>query len=298
MPKTAHTSAPEAATSLFTGSFRLRIQTAGATIAGRVAGSGPPILLLHGHPQCHLMWHAVARRLTDRFTVVAVDLRGYGDSSKPPGGPNHEAYSKRAMAKDGAVVMANLGFERYFVAGHDRGGRVAYRMALDYPEQVAKLAVLDIIPTGEAWRRADRVFMLGFWHWAFLAQPSPLPERLIGADPDAYYFRGDTSFFDPAALAEYRRHIQDPETIRAMCDDYRAGAMIDFEIDEADRGKRRIACPVLTLWGARSDLGQSDVLAVWRDWADDVTGHALNCGHYLAEEAPDATAQALGGFFS
>jgi haloacetate dehalogenase len=277
----------------------LTISTNEATLVTRVGGTGPPILLLHGHPQCHVMWHAVAPRLAERFTVVAIDLRGYGDSSRPPAGPNHEAYSKRAMARDGVAVMANLGFERFVVAGHDRGGRVAYRMALDFPERVAKLAVLDIIPTGDAWRGANRAFMLSYWHWAFLAQPSPLPERLIGADPDAYYFRGDASLFDTAALAEYRRHVRNPETIRAMCEDYRAGASIDFELDEADRGTRRIACPVLALWGGRGDLGQgSDVLGIWRNWADDVSGFAVDCGHYLAEEAPDVTAEALLSFFS
>jgi len=284
---------------MFDGFALTTIDTGEATIRVRHGGSGPPLLLLHGHPQTHVMWHRVAPRLAEDFTVVATDLRGYGDSSKPPTTPDHEPYSKRAMARDQVAVMRQLDFEAFAVAGHDRGGRCAYRLALDHPERVRKLAVLDIVPTGEALRRTDMTFALGFWHWFFLAQPHPLPERLIGADPDAFYFRSGRDRFDPEALAEYLRHVHDPATIHAMCEDYRAGVTLDFAHDEADRGRRRIACPVLVLWSGREELAAwYDVLAVWRDWADDVRGRALDRGHYLAEEAPDETYAALRAFFA
>jgi haloacetate dehalogenase len=245
------------------------------------------------------MWHLVAPRLAQDFTVVAPDLRGYGDSGKPPTTPDHAPYAKRAMARDHVAVMHQLGFERFAVAGHDRGGRCAYRLALDHPERVRQLAVLDIVPTSEALRRADMAFALAYWHWFFLAQPADLPERLIQADPDAFYLRRGGHLFAPEALAEYRRCFHDPATIHAMCEDYRAGATIDFALDEADRGTRRLACPVLILWGRRGQLESAyDVLAVWRDWADDVRGRALDCGHYLPEEAPDETYAELYRFFS
>jgi haloacetate dehalogenase len=283
---------------MFDGFTSESIETGEATIRVRHGGSGPPLLLLHGHPQTHVMWHRVAPLLAERFTVVVTDLRGYGESSKPPTTPDHEPYSKRAMARDQVAVMQQLGFERFFVAGHDRGGRVAYRLALDHPECIAKLAVLDIVPTGEAFRRADMAFGLGYWHWFFLAQPTPFPERLIGHDPDAFYFRGDRAIFHPEALAAYLRAVHDPATIHAMCEDYRAGATIDYALDEADRGRRRIACPVLALWGAHGSLPHwYDVLAIWRDWADEVQGQGLECGHYLAEEAPAETADELQRFF-
>jgi haloacetate dehalogenase len=265
----------------------------------RRGGSGPPLLLLHGHPQTHVMWHAVAPALARDFTVVCPDLRGYGESSKPPSTPDHEPYSKRAMARDQIALMQALGFEAFGVCGHDRGGRCAYRLALDHPERVDRLAVLDIVPTGEAFRRTDMSFALGYWHWFFLAQPEPLPERLIGADPDAFYFRGVRGLFAPEALDDYLRCVRNPATIHAMCEDYRAAATIDFEHDEADRGHRRIACPVLVLWGARGLLDRwYDVLAVWRDWAGDVRGRSLDCGHYLAEEAPDQTYEELRTFLA
>ncbi len=280
--------------------FKLSMVDVGeAVIRVRHGGSGPPLLLLHGHPQTHVMWHEIARLLARDFTVVATDLRGYGDSSKPPTTPDHAPYSKRAMARDQIAVMRQLGYEHFFVAGHDRGGRCAYRMALDHPERVLKLAVLDIVPTGEAFRRADMAFGLGYWHWFFLAQPADLPERLIGADPDAFYLRGSRDVFGPEVLSEYRRCFHDPATIHAMCEDYRAGATVDFALDEADRGNRRIACPVLVLWGRQGKLETwYDVLAIWRDWADDVQGRALDCGHYLAEEAPEETYTELHAFFA
>ena len=286
---------------MFAG-FRLdRVETAEAVLRVRHGGSGPPLLLLHGNPQTHVMWHLVAPGLAEEHTVVAPDLRGYGESSKPTTTADHEPYSKRAMARDAVELMGSLGFERFAVAGHDRGARVAYRLALDHPERVERLAVLDVVPTGETWARADRRFMLAWWHWAFLAQPAPLPETLIGADPDAYYFRGDRSRFHPDALADYLRCVRDPATIHAMCEDYRAGATYDFELDQADRAAgRRIACRVLVLWGGRGDLEDlfGDPLAVWRDWADAVSGRALDCGHYLPEEAPAETCDELRRFFA
>jgi haloacetate dehalogenase len=284
---------------VFEGFELATVDVGEARLRVRHGGSGPPLLLLHGHPQTHAMWHAVAPRLARDFTVVCPDLRGYGESSKPPSTPDHEPYSKRAMARDQVALMESLGFESFSVCGHDRGGRCAYRLALDHPERVRRLAVLDIVPTGEAFRRTDMSFALGYWHWFFLAQPEPLPERLIGADPDAYYFRGARSLFAPEALDDYLRAVRNPATIHAMCEDYRAAATIDFEHDEADRGRRRIACPVLALWGARGMLDRwYDVLAVWRDWADDVSGRSLDCGHYLAEELPDETFAELHPFFS
>jgi haloacetate dehalogenase len=284
---------------MFDGFTLSTIDTGAVSIRTRYGGSGPPLLLLHGHPQTHVMWHRVAPQLARDFTVVMTDLRGYGDSGKPATTADHMPYSKRAMAQDQVAVMRHLGFEHFFVAGHDRGGRCAYRMALDYPAQVRKLAVLDIIPTGEAFRRTNMEFGLGYWHWFFLAQPAPLPERMIGCDPDNYYFRSGRELFDPQALADYLRCCHDPATIHAMCEDYRAGATIDYQLDEADRGVKRIQCPLLALWGKRGQLpAWYDVLAIWRDWADDVRGQAIDSGHYLAEEAPDATLAALQGFFA
>jgi haloacetate dehalogenase len=272
------------------------------TLRVRHGGSGPPLLLLHGHPQTHVMWHRVAPALAERFTIVAPDLRGYGLSAKPPTTYDHMPYSKRVMARDQIALMQRLGFERFSVAGHDRGGRVAYRLALDHPDRVTRLAVLDIIPTGEAFRRMDVAFGLGYWHWFFLAQPAPLPEGMIGANPDAYYFRDRAraeALFSPEALADYLRCVHDPATIHAMCEDYRAGASVDLELDSADRGVRRIECPVLALWARQGALEKwYDVLAVWREWADSVEGRAIDCGHYLAEEAPDETATELLSFFT
>jgi haloacetate dehalogenase len=235
--------------------------------------------------------------------VVAVDLTGYGQSDKPPSTDDHAPYSKRAMARDQITAMRALGFDRFCVAGHDRGGRVAYRMALDHPGVVEKLAVLDIIPTGESFNRGGREFGLGYYHWFFLAQPAPLPERLIAADPDWFWHwhtaRGQTDCFTPEAIADYLACFRNPETIRAICEDYRAAAGIDCEHDAADRAAgRRIACPVLALWGARARLqGWYDTLAIWRNWAEQVEGRALDCGHYLAEERPEEVSAELLRFF-
>ena len=270
-----------------------------------VGGQGPPVLFLHGYPQTHACWHRVAPALAARFTVVCTDLRGYGDSGRPLSGPGHQAYSKRRMAQDQLEVMARLGFDRFAIVGHDRGGRVAYRLTLDHPDRVTRLAVLDIVPTLETWARMDRRASLASYHWLFLAQPPDLPERLIGADP-AYFLRwtleswaARPEAFDARALAEYHRAFQDPAVIHATCEDYRAGATVDVEADAADRGHRRIACPVLALWGEQRPQGRGwDPVAIWRDWADDVQGRALRCGHFLAEEAPGETQAALEAFLS
>ena len=291
---------------LFEGFTRRQVTTSGATIHLVTAGSGPPLLLLHGYPQTHAMWHKVAPRLAEDFTVVAADLRGYGASSRPPGGADHAGYAKRTMAQDQVEVMEQLGFARFAVAGHDRGARVAYRMALDHAERVTKLAVLDIVPTYAMWAGADRQFGLGAYHWFFLAQPEDLPERLIGGASE-YFLRttlarwaGNAEAFAPEAMAEYVAHFQDPSCIHATCEDYRAGATLDLDHDAADREQgRRITCPVLVLWGAgRSGRGGRDRLATWREWAADVRGHGLPCGHFLPEEAPDETYAALHAFFA
>jgi haloacetate dehalogenase len=283
-----------------------RIETGEASINLAVGGAGPPLLLLHGYPQTHLCWHRVAPRLAQRFTVVCPDLRGYGDSCGPAREtPDHAAYSKRAMARDQVAVMAALGFERFGVVGHDRGGRVAYRLAFDHPDRVARLALLDIIPTGEMLARVDQALAFGSYHWFFLAQPFDLPERLIAADPDFYLERtiaswaGEGAALVPNAMDAYRAAFRKPAVIHAACEDYRAGLGIDAELDRADKAAgRRIACPLLVLWGERRPERKSDQwLAVWRGWADRVEGRPILCGHFLAEERPDEVAAELERFF-
>lgn len=275
------------------------VNTGDATIRVRRGGEGPPVLLLHGHPQTHVMWHKIAPLLAQEFTVVAADLRGYGKSSKPESTNDHFPYSKRVMAMDQIALMAAFGFDEFSVVGHDRGGRCAYRMALDHPGRVRKLAVLDIIPTGEAFRRTDMDFAMGYWHWFFLSQPYDLPERMINADPENYYFRTGRERFAPEALADYLESVHNPETIHAICEDYRAAATIDTKLDEADRGRRKITCPTLVLWGLQAKLQEwYDVLSVWRDWAENVQGRGIDCGHYLAEEAPEETYEALHAFLT
>jgi haloacetate dehalogenase len=289
---------------MFDGFTLTTIDTGEAAIRVRYGGSGPPLLLLHGIPQTHVMWHKIAPLLVRDFTVVAADLRGYGDSSKPTTTPDHAPYAMRALARDQVRLMEKLGFSRFNVAGHDRGARCAYRLALDYPERVQKLAVLDIVPTGEAFRRADMAFSLGFWVWSFLAAPYPIPEQLIGGQPQLFLdhmldsWSSTPDAFPAEVRAEYLRTFREPATIHAICEEYRAAATLDYQQDEADRGQRRIRCPILALWSAQGALGSwYDPLAVWRDWADDVQGHALDCGHFLPEEAPDETYAALHGFF-
>lgn len=266
-------------------------------------GSGPPLLLLHGHPQTLMMWEKVAPALSAHFSIVAPDLRGYGLSAKPPSTADHIPYSKREMAKDQIAIMQAFGHERFMVAGHDRGGRVAYRLTLDHPQAVERLAVLDILPTYEHFRRTDMAFAMGYYHWFFLAQPFDRPERAIMADPDYWFlFRYGgkrPDYFSEAALADYLACYRNSDTVHATCEDYRAAATVDFAIDEADFGNRRIACPLLALWGRNGKVGELyDVPEVWRDWADDVSGRAIDCGHYLAEESPQETAEALIEFFS
>ena len=283
--------------------FRWRdIDAGGVRIRTAVGGAGPPLLLMHGHPQTHLTWHKVAPRLARRFTVVAADLRGYGDSAKPEGGPAHINYSKRAMAADQVAVMRALGHERFAVVGHDRGGRVAHRMALDYPTAVSRLAVLDIAPTATMYARTDKAFATRYFWWFFLIQPFDLPERMIGSDPDWFLERHIAAQIkvpdsvDPRVLAEYRRCYRDPATRHAICEDYRASAGIDLEHDAQD-ADTRLAMPLLALWGARGVVGDLyDVLATWREKARDVRGHAIDCGHSPQEEAPDALMSALDEF--
>jgi haloacetate dehalogenase len=279
-----------------------RIDADGTTINTAVGGSGPPLLLLHGYPQTHMIWHRVAPALAADFTVVATDLRGYGDSAKPTPGPADVEYSKRAMARDQVHVMRTLGFPEFAVAGHDRGGRVAHRMTLDHPQAVTALAVLDIVPTRYVFQHADKDFGMGYYHWFFLAAPNGIPERLIGNDPE-FWIRarmtarhaGGTPFA-PEAMDEYVRCF-DPESIAASCSDYRAAAGVDLVQDGAD-ADRKLACPTLVLWGRDSFVGQNyDVLAVRRDYATTVTGKALPSNHYVPEEAPAETTAALREFF-
>ena len=269
-------------------------------------GRGPALLLLHGHPQTHAIWHRVAPRLARRFTVVASDLRGYGDAGKPPSDPAHAAYAKRAMAADQVGLMRALGFERFDLVGHDRGARVAHRLALDHPGAVRRLVLLDVAPTLAMYERTDMAFASAYWHWFLLIQPAPFPERLIGADPEFWLksLMGGRSAglapFAPPAWAEYLRCLRDPDTVRAICEDYRAAATIDLEHDRADRAAgRRVRAPLLVLWGRHGVIERCfDALALWRDAADDVRGHALDCGHYIPEEAPDALADELERFLA
>ena len=285
---------------LFPGFAERRIEAGGVQIYLRTGGSGPPLLLLHGYPQTHVAWHKIAPELARHCTLVIPDLRGYGTSSAPPGDPQHEIYSKRTMAADCLAVMRALGHERFMVAGHDRGGRVAYRLALDHPQAVTALIPIDIFPTAEVWRRTSAESMLKSYHWAFLAQPHPMPETLIAKDP-VFYLEytlkswtkpRDLSPFSPAALAHYRALLADPARIHAVCEDYRAGATIDRQLDEADLAAgRKITCPTFVLW-ARSYL-PGDPLEVWRSWSTTVTGASIDSGHFLAEENPQDTLAAL-----
>ncbi|HEY3065518.1 MAG TPA: alpha/beta hydrolase [Methylomirabilota bacterium] len=286
------------------------VETGETRIFLRRTGAGSPVLLLHGFPQTHLMWRSVAPLLARTFTVVCPDLRGYGRSGCPASTPNHAPYAKRAMAKDMVVVMKRLGFQRFAVAGHDRGGRVAYRMALDHPDRVDRLAVLDVLPTETAWDRADARFALGYWPWSLLAQPEPLPERILAAAPDAVVDNALDGWGSPSAVfpsevrAAYVQALRDPAHAHAICEEYRAAATLDREHDKVDRtGGRRIACPLLALWSAKGPLDSwyaeaGGPIALWRTWSDGVEGHSLEAGHFFPEEAPAQTAEALHRFFA
>jgi haloacetate dehalogenase len=289
--------------SLFPGFRLLDVATSGARIRVRTGGDGPPLLLLHGYPQTHALWHKVAARLRDRFTLVCADLRGYGDSDKPATDAEHSPYSKRAMAQDMAEIMSALGHERFFVGAHDRGARVGHRLALDHAARVSRLATLDIAPTREMYAGTTDAFARAYWHWFFLIQPAPFPERMIGADPKAYWLKkcgsGSAGLtpFAPEALEHYLRCFADPAAIHGSCEDYRAAATIDIAHDDADGG-RKLTQPLLALWGEHGVIGRCfDPLALWRQRAADVRGHALPGGHYLAEEVPDLVAAEFAGFF-
>jgi haloacetate dehalogenase len=293
---------------LFPGFATRRIATPDGEIFARVGGSGPPMLLLHGYPQTHVCFHRIAPALARVYTLVIPDLRGYGASHAPKGDSQHVTYSKRAMATEMRGVMKSLGHDRFVVAGHDRGGRVAYRMALDHADVVHAVIPIDILPTSEVWDRLTADSAIKSYHWAFLAQPAPLPENLISSDPANYvrytlasWTRDKTlTCFDPRARAVYEKALEAPERIHAVCEDYRAGATIDRTIDAADRADgRTIDCPALTLWG--SDYigkGAADPLAIWLTWAPRIKGSEIHSGHFLAEENPEATIAALLPFLN
>jgi haloacetate dehalogenase len=288
---------------LFPGFESLTFPTAeGVAIHAVTGGEGPPLLLLHGHPETHAIWHKVAPALAERFTLVIADLRGYGDSSKPPGGENHVAYSKRVMAHDQLALMQALGHPRFAVMAHDRGARVAHRLAQDHEDVVSRLVLLDIAPTLAMYEQTSEAFARAYWHWFFLIQPAPMPERLIEADPEAYVreVMGRRSAglapFDPRALAEYIRCLSASGAARGLCEDYRAAASVDLDHDREDRARGlRLAMPVLALWGRQGAVHRCfKPLEEWRQVALDVVGRPLPCGHYIPEEAPgDLLAEAL-----
>ncbi len=291
-------------TTLFPGFARRKIRTRGATIHLVTKGDGPPVLLLHGYPETHAMWHKLAPQLARRYTVVCADLRGYGDSSKPKGLPDHSNYSKRAMAADMVEVMEKLGHERFHVVGHDRGARVAHRLARDHPRRVRTLTVLDIAPTLKMYESTDMAFARAYYHWFFLIQPPPLPEKLLAGQVPYYILgrigRGKSGLkhFSKAAQREYVRCFRDPRTIHATCEDYRAAATIDLVHDRADR-RRKLKIPVLALWGKHGVIeAMFDCLADWREVAQNVSGRALPCGHFLPEEAPRETLREIERFLA
>jgi haloacetate dehalogenase len=292
---------------VFEGFTRSEIKTSGATIMTVHGGKGPPVLLMHGNPFTHVSWHKIAPRLAGEFTVVCTDLRGYGDSEKPPGGGDHSAYSFRAMAQDQVEVMAALGHRSFYAAGHNRGARVLHRMCLDYPDAVTRAAILDIIPQHHLLNNVTRAWATFSWHWFFMIQPYDLPERLMSADPEFFVRRklsktsAGTSFFDERALAEYIRCFKNPATVHAMCEDYRATFTVDLEMDTKDfAAGRTIKCPALLLWGATGGVGRNHQPAdIWSRYALNVSGaKALPCGHYLSEEAPEETYAELRAFFA
>jgi haloacetate dehalogenase len=294
---------------MFDGFETVEVDVGGTTIFARCKGDGRPLLLLHGFPETHVMWHRVAPVLARQFTVVCADLRGYGRSGKPASTPDHAPYAKSAMAVDMVRLMGALGFSTFSVAGHDRGARVGYRLALDHPGRVERLALLDVIPTGEAFSRADIRFALAFWPWSLLAQPEPLPERLIAAAPDAVVndaldnWGSDPASFPPEVRSAYFDALSDPEAIHAICEEYRAAADIDFARDAADRAANKcIGCPTLALWSKESALDNwyeqaGGPLGIWRKWATDVTGRAIAGGHFFPEQNPGETISELRAFF-
>jgi haloacetate dehalogenase len=290
-------------TDFFPGFKQISIKTSGATINGVMGGSGPPLLLLHGYPQSHLEWHKIAPMLTKNYTVVATDLRGYGDSSIPEDGINHFGYSKRATAQDQVEVMEQLGFKSFNVAAHDRGARVGHRMALDHPTKVQKLVVMDIVPTHKLYASTNKEFASAYWHWFFLIQDAPLPETLLSNNASFFFkervFYGMIPKFIPEEIyKEYLRHFKNPANMHAMCEDYRAGATIDLEHDEQDMNVK-ITCPVLALWGANGVMGtQFNVIETWRERALNVSGKSLPCGHWLPEQLPEQVYEELNKFLN
>jgi haloacetate dehalogenase len=290
---------------LFPGFESRRVATSAVSIHCVRGGTGPPLLLLHGYPQTHAIWHRIAPALARHFTVVCADLRGYGDSDKPPGDEAHATYSKRSMAKDMVELMRAFGFDRFRVAGHDRGGRVSHRLAMDHPHAVEKLAVLDISPTRAMFAQTTAAFASAYYHWFFLSQPFDHPERMIEADTRYYLLHKIKAWskvqvpFDGRALAEYERCFCDPAAIHGSCEDYRAAASIDLVHDDEDvAAGRKLACPLLVLWGERGVVHRLfKPLDDWRAVAEDVRGRPLPCGHYLPEEAPDETLAELDAFF-
>jgi haloacetate dehalogenase len=286
----------------FPGFKKLTTKTSGATINFVTAGNGPGLLLLHGYPQSHIEWRKIAPQLTQKFTVVASDLRGYGDSSKPSDGENHLGYSKRAMAQDQVEVMASLGFQKFSVVGHDRGGRVAHRMAMDHPDRITKVAVLDIVPTYKLFHNVTKEWATSSFHWFFLIQKSPFPETVIGNSAD-YWLKSRFERLPPDALnkdafAEYLRCFRDPAMIHATCEDYRAGASIDLDHDAADLD-HKVSCPLLALWGEHGDMHRLyNVLDTWKERASIVSGKPVPSGHFIAEEIPDVLLAELNKFLS
>lgn len=287
----------------FPGFDAFEVNTGDATIYGVRSGQGPPLLLLHGWPQTHLIWRHLAPMLASRFTVIATDLRGYGDSSKPADGDNHAGYSKRAMAQDQIVVMRSFGFDRFSIIGHDRGARVAHRMAQDYPERVAKLVVLDIVPTHHMYDNVGKDLATMYFHWFFLIQPAPLPETLLSSNGDFFLknfaFRGlIPKVIDEEVYADYLRCFSDPTTLHAMCEDYRAAATIDLQHDASDLATK-LSCPLLVLWGADGAMERLyDVMATWRARATHVRGKAVTGGHWLPEQVPDEIHREVIAFLS
>jgi haloacetate dehalogenase len=286
----------------FPGFDSFRIETSGATINGVKGGSGPPVLLLHGWPETLAEWHVVAPLLAKDFTVIATDLRGYGDSSKPADGMNHSGYSKREMARDQIEVMEKLGHKRFALVGHDRGGRVAHRLTLDHPDRVSRVAVLDIVPTLKVYSTVTKQLATAYYHWFFLIQAAPFPETLLGNNSEYFLRRQFGGVLGKGMsediFAEYLRAFKNPATVHAMCEDYRAAASIDLEHDEADLAKK-VECPLLTLWGAKGAMHSLyDLPAVWRERANDVSGKAMPGGHWLPEEVPEEIYQELKAFLS